>query len=203
MADKIQHLSDQIQKEGIDSATQKADEIIVNAKQQAEQLIANAEKECADKRASAEQDAAALTERSIKTIKQAGRDLLILLGQSCEKVVSSSLQHSVGNALSADLLKDLIKKSTSGENSSIEITVNESEVEALTAYCAELAAESGADISLSGHSEVLSGFTLGFKDKNVYLDFTGEAIADALGAFLRPELARLVSDAVREPVADA
>ncbi|MAW39646.1 MAG: hypothetical protein CMF27_01790 [Kiritimatiellaceae bacterium] len=203
MADKIQHLIDQIQKEGIDSATQKADEIIVNAKQQAEQLIANAEKECADKRASAEQDAAALTERSIKTIKQAGRDLLILLGQSCEKVVSSSLQHSVGNALSADLLKDLIKKSTSGENSSIEITVNESEVEALTAYCAELAAESGADISLSGHSEVLSGFTLGFKDKNVYLDFTGEAIADALGAFLRPELARLVSDAVREPVADA
>ena len=128
---------------------------------------------------------------------------MILLGQSCEKVVSSSLQHSVGNALSADLLKDLIKKSTSGENSSIEITVNESEVEALTAYCAELAAESGADISLSGHSEVLSGFTLGFKDKNVYLDFTGEAIADALGAFLRPELARLVSDAVREPVADA
>ena len=203
MADKIQHLIDQIQKEGIDSATQKADEIIVNAKQQAEQLIANAEKECADKRASAEQDAAALPERSIKTIKQAGRDLLILLGQSCEKVVSSSLQHSVGNALSADLLKDLIKKSTSGENSSIEITVNESEVEALTAYCAELAAESGADISLSGHSEVLSGFTLGFKDKNVYLDFTGEAIADALGAFLRPELARLVSDAVREPVADA
>ena len=76
-------------------------------------------------------------------------------------------------------------------------------MEALTAYCAELAAESGADISLSGHSEVLSGFTLGFKDKNVYLDFTGEAIADALGAFLRPELSRLVSDAVREPVADA
>ena len=203
MADKIQHLIDQIQKEGIDSATKQADEIITNAKQQAEQLIANTEKECADRRTSAEQDSAALTERSIKTIKQAGRDLLILLGQSCEKVISSSLQHSVENALSADLLKDLIKKSITGESGSIEIMVNESEVKALTAYCAELAAESGADISLSGHSEVLSGFTLGFKDKNVYLDFTGETIADALGGFLRPELAKLVSDAVREPVADA
>ena len=203
MADKIQHLIDQIQKEGIDSATKQADEIIANAKQQAQQLIANTEKECADRRTSAEQDSAALTERSIKTIKQAGRDLLILLGQSCEKVISSSLQHSVENALSADLLKDLIKKSITGESGSIEIMVNESEVKALTAYCAELAAESGSDISLSGHSEVLSGFTLGFKDKNVYLDFTGETIADALGGFLRPELAKLVSDAVREPVADA
>ncbi|MFL2860011.1 MAG: hypothetical protein ACJZ85_00555 [Pontiellaceae bacterium] len=203
MADKIQHLIDQIQKEGIDSATKQADEIIANAKQQAQQLIANTEKECADRRTSAEQDSAALTERSIKTIKQAGRDLLILLGQSCEKVISSSLQLSVENALSADLLKDLIKKSITGESGSIEIMVNESEVKALTAYCAELAAESGSDISLSGHSEVLSGFTLGFKDKNVYLDFTGETIADALGGFLRPELAKLVSDAVREPVADA
>ena len=203
MADKIQHLIDQIQKEGVDSATKQADEIIANAKQQAEQLIANTEKECADRRTSAEQDSAALTERSIKTIKQAGRDLLILLGQSCEKVISSSLQHSVENALSADLLKDLIKKSITGESGSIKIMVNESEVKALTAYCAELAAESGTDISLSGHSEVLSGFTLGFKDKNVYLDFTGETIADALGGFLRPELAKLVSDAVREPVADA
>ncbi|MAS98199.1 MAG: hypothetical protein CMF29_04650 [Kiritimatiellaceae bacterium] len=203
MADKIQHLIDQIQKEGIDSATKQADEIIANAKQQAQQLIANTEKECADRRTSAEQDSAALTERSIKTIKQAGRDLLILLGQSCEKVISSSLQLSIENALSADLLKDLIKKSITGESGSIEIMVNESEVKALTAYCAELAAESGSDISLSGHSEVLSGFTLGFKDKNVYLDFTGETIADALGGFLRPELAKLVSDAVREPVADA
>ena len=124
---------------------------------------------------------------------------MILLGQSCEKVISSSLQHSVGNALSSDLLKELIKKSIiSGESGSIEITVNESEVKALTAYCAELAAESGADISLSSHSEILSGFTLGFKDKNVYLDYAGDAIADALGAFLRPELAKLVSDAVRE-----
>lgn len=203
MADKIQHLIDQIQKEGVDTAIQKAEEIIADANQQAEQLIANAEKECAEKRAAAEVDAAALTERSIKTIKQAGRDLLILLGQSCEKVVSSSLQHSVEKALSTDLLKDLIKKSTSVESGSIEITVNESEVKALTAYCAELVSESGEEISLAGHSDVLSGFTLGFKDKNVYLDFTGEAIADALAAFLRPELAKLVNDAIREPAADA
>ena len=99
MADKIQHLIDQIQKEGVDTAIQKAEEIIADANQQAEQLIANAEKECAEKRAAAEVDAAALTERSIKTIKQAGRDLLILLGQSCEK-----------RALCAVLVKNTLEK---------------------------------------------------------------------------------------------
>ena len=44
----------------------------------------------------------------------------------------------------------------------------------------------------------LSGFKVAFKDRNVYLDYTGEAIAEALGAFLRPELAKTVSAIARE-----
>lgn len=203
MAEKIQYLIDQIQKEGVDAATQKADEIIAKAKLEAEQLLAATEKECAEKRAAAEQEAAAFTERSVKTIKQSGRDLLILLGQSCEKVVQSSLQQSVDESLSTDFIKDLIKRSIEGESGSIDVSVNEKDAADLTAYCADLAASSDASISLEANHAVLSGFTLGFKDKNVYLDYTGEAIAAALSSFLRPELAKLVSEAVREPVADA
>lgn len=203
MAEKIQYLIDQIQKEGVDAATQKADEIIVKAKKEAEQLIAAAEKECADKRLTAEQEAAALTERSIKTIKQSARDLLISLGQSCEKVIQSSLQHAVDESLTSDFIKDLIKQTIDKESGSIEVTVNEKDAATLTAFCADLAASSGKSIALETHHEVLSGFTLGFKEKNVYLDYTGEAIAAALGSFLRPELAKLVSEAVREHEANA
>jgi len=203
MAEKIQYLIDQIQKEGVDAATLKADEIIANAKKEAEQLLAAAEKDCADKRAAAEQESAAFTERSVKTIKQSARDLLISLGHCCEKVVQSSLQHSVHDSLTTDFIKDLIKQSIDKESGSIEITVNEKDAASLTAFCAELAASSGTSIALETHHDVLSGFTLGFKEKNVYLDYTGEAIAAALSSFLRPELAKLVSEAVREPVADA
>ncbi len=71
-------------------------------------------------------------------------------------------------------------------------------IAALAAFCAEQARKSGQEIELKSDSEVLSGFKVGFKDKSVYLDFTGEAVADALGAFLRPELAKAVSGIARE-----
>jgi hypothetical protein len=55
-------------------------------------------------------------------------------------------------------------------------------------------------MELVSDSEVLSGFTVGFKDRNVYLDYTGEAIAGALAAFLRPELAKTVSAVAAEQI---
>ena len=95
MAENIQHIIDQIQKEGIDNATKAADTIIKDAKLEAEKILQESNEKCAVMISKAEQKATALTDRSIITIKQAARDLLILLGQSCEKVVATSLQQSV------------------------------------------------------------------------------------------------------------
>ena len=202
MAENIQHIIDQIQKEGIDNATKAADSIINDAKLEAEKILQESNEKCAVMISEAEQKATALTDRSIITIKQAARDLLILLGQSCEKVVATSLQQSVQKNLSSDLLKDLIKRVVSDESGSVELTVNESEIKELTEFCAELSANSDVKIKLTSHSDILSGFTIGFKDKNVYLDYTEEAISNALSSFLRPELAKLVKDSVNEPITE-
>ena len=202
MTENIQHIIDQIQKEGIDNATKAADTIIKDAQLEAEKILQESNEKYAAKISEAEQKATALTNRSIITIKQAARDLLILLGQSCEKVVATSLQQSVQKNLSSDLLKDLIKRVVSDESGSVELTVNESEIKELTEFCAELSANSDVKINLTSHSDILSGFTIGFKNKNVYLDYTGEAISSALSSFLRPELAKLVKDAVNEPITE-
>jgi V/A-type H+-transporting ATPase subunit E len=129
---------------------------------------------------------------------------LITVGQGCEKVVSETLGKSTEAAISGDLLEKMIL-SVVGQNkdSSIELNVSDADKAALTSFCAEQAKKSGQSIDLQSDTEVLSGFKVGFKDQNVYLDFTGEAVAEALASFLRPELAKTVSGVAREQLTNA
>ena len=53
-------------------------------------------------------------------------------------------------------------------------------------------------IELHVDNEILKGFKVSFADDHVYLDFTQEAISDALTTFLRPKLAEIVSRVAKE-----
>jgi V/A-type H+-transporting ATPase subunit E len=200
MAEELKHLIEQIQKEGVEKAQEQADTIISQAKEKAAKIVSRAEEKAYDSLLKAKNESEAFAERSAKTLEQAARDLLITVGQGCEKVVTEVLGKEVDRALSPDLLKQMIAGLVEKDAVDFSITVSEKDKEALTAYCAELARESGREIELVSDAEVLSGFRVGFKDKSVYLDYTGEAIAGALAAFLRPELAKTVSAVAAEDI---
>ncbi|MCK4563290.1 MAG: ATPase [Verrucomicrobia bacterium] len=204
MAEELKHLIEQIQKEGVEKAEEQANTIISQAKEKAAKIVTEAEQKAHDSLLKSKTASEAFAERSVKTLEQAARDLLITVGQGCEKVVTETLGKNVSEALSGDLLQKMIL-SVVGQNkdSVIELSVSEADKAALTAFCAEQARQSGQEIELVSDSEVLSGFKVGFKDKNVYLDFTGEAVAEALAAFLRPELAKTVSGVAREQLSNA
>ena len=201
MAEELKHLIEQIQKEGVEKADEQANTIISQAKEKAAKIVTEAEEKAHAALLKAKTESDAFAERSVKTLEQAARDLLITVGQGCEKVVTETLGKNVDSALSGDLLEKMIL-SVVGQNkeSSIELSVSEADKAALTAFCAEQARASGQEIELQSDSEVLSGFKVSFKDQNVYLDFSGEAVADALASFLRPELAKAVSGVAREQV---
>ena len=204
MAEELKHLIEQIQKEGVEKANKQADTIISQAKEKAAKIVADAEEKANDTLQKAKTESEAFAERSAKTLEQAARDLLITVGQGCEKVVTETLGKNVTESLSGDLLQKMILSVVEqNKGSSVELSVSEADKAALTAFCAEQAKASGQEIELVSDSEVLSGFKVGFKDKNVYLDFTGEAVAEALAAFLRPELAKTVSGVAREQLATA
>jgi V/A-type H+-transporting ATPase subunit E len=204
MAEELKHLIEQIQKEGIEKANEQADTIISQAKEKAAKLVAEAEEKAHTLLKKAQIESEAFAERSVKTLEQAARDLLITVGQGCEKVVSGTLGQAVDTALSGDFLKQMIKgviEQSSG--SSVVLSVNDADKTSLASFSAELAKKSGKEIELVSDSEVLSGFRIGFKDNRVYLDYTGEAVATALSAFLRPELAKTVSAIAQEQLLKA
>jgi len=202
MAEELKHLIDQIQKEGVEKAEEQAEAILSQAKEKAAKLVAEAEQKAAELQAKAKTEAEAFAERSVRTLEQAARDLLITVGQGCEKVVTETLGQEVDKVIEGGLLEKMILsviEQHKGE--SAEFSVSDTDKAALTAFCAEQAKKSGQEIELKSDAEVLSGFKVGFKGSNAYLDFTGEAVAEALASFLRPELAKIVSNVAREQLA--
>jgi len=200
MAEELKYLIEQIQKEGVEKANEQADGILSQAKAKAAKIVSEAEAKAQETQQKAETQAQAFAERSTKTLEQAARDLLITVGQGCEKVITEILGKEVNSTLSGELLQKMISSVVEQGKGDTELTVSEADKANLTTFCADLAKKSGQAIDLNSDTEVLSGFKIAFKDKNVYLDYTGEALAEALAAFLRPELAKTVSAVAREQI---
>ena len=200
MAEELKHLIEQIKKEGVEKANTEAETIISQAKEKAAKIVAEAEGKAAEAVKKAETDSAAFADRSAKTLEQAARDLLITVGQGCEKVVTETLGKEVDSAMTADALQKIIADVVLKGDGNAAVTVSEADKAALTSYCATIAKQSGKNVELASSSEVLSGFKIPFEGKNVSLDYTGEAVAEALASFLRPELAKTVSGIAREQI---
>ena len=108
MAEELKHLIEQIQKEGVEKADEQAGTIISQAKEKAAKIVAEAEEKAYESLLKAKNESEAFAERSVKTLEQAARDLLITVGQGCEKVVTETLGKNVDGAVSGDLLEKMI-----------------------------------------------------------------------------------------------
>ena len=199
MAEEIQYIINQIKKEGVEEASKEASQIIENAKSEAKKIILNAENIYKEKSELAKKEAISLEKKSLNSVKQASRDLLILLGQCCEKIVVESLNSSVKKEINSSFLKELILKVVSDTNKdNMVISVNPNDAKELKDFASNLLKENGNKISLLESNEILKGFTLKFEDENVYLDYSSDSISSALAEFLRPEISKIISEIAEE-----
>ncbi len=198
MAEELQPLLDQIRKEGVEKAETEAAEILAQAKEKAAQTVRDAEAKAKELVAKAETDAEVFTERSIATIEQAARDVLITVGQGIENIISEIVAESTTDALNTEVLEQMLVNMAQscaekqGETR-IEMLVSEADQKELVKFfAAKYSDKMGHGIELHVDSEILKGFKVSFADDHAYLDFTQEAIAEALTTFLRPKLAEIV-----------
>jgi V/A-type H+-transporting ATPase subunit E len=198
MAEELQPLLDQIRKEGVEKADAEAAEILAQAKEKAAQTVRDAEAKAKALIAKAETDSEVFTQRSIATLEQAARDVLITVGQGIENIISEIVAESVDEALGIDVLEKMMVSMAEacadkqGETR-IELLVGEDDQKELVTFFAnKYSKKMDQGIELHVDNEILKGFKVSFADDHVYLDFTQEAIAEALTAFLRPKLAEIV-----------
>jgi V/A-type H+-transporting ATPase subunit E len=198
MAEELQPLLEQIRKEGIEKAEKEASELLAQAKEKAAQIVRDAEAKAKDIIAKAEADAEVYTQRSTAALEQAARDVLITVGQGIENIISDIISASTEEALTIEVLEQMMVKMAAacaehqGETR-IELLISEKDQKELVKFFTDRYRKKLIHgIELHVDNEILKGFKVSFADEHVYLDFTQEAIAEALTAFLRPKLAEIV-----------
>jgi len=205
MAEELQHLIDKIHSEAIKNADDEAAAILAGAKEKAATLVKEAEQKARDLISKAEKDAVLYTERSTRTLEQAGRDLLITVGQGVENILDDLVKESLDEALNIDVVKTMLVRmvdtymARGGKERRIALLVNPDEQQELIQFYAGRYREKlKGTIEIKPDDAVVKGFRVSFVDEHAHHDFSTEAIAEALSKFLRPHLAEIILRVARE-----
>lgn len=197
MAEELQGLLDRIQNEGIAKAEAEKTKIVDDAKAEAAKIVAAAKAEAASIVKKANEEAEISVAKGNDAIKQAARDVLIALRADIEARLKVLVSESVGDAMTPETMSRIILemvKAYSVRNPSgdatVELLLSQKDADAMTAlFKGSLLAQLKADPVIRISSDVSAGLQIGFKGTDVFLDFSDEALADVICAYVGPKLA--------------
>jgi V/A-type H+-transporting ATPase subunit E len=198
MAEELKSLLERIQKDGIDKAEAEAARVLEEAKARAESLVAQAGKDAEALLAKAEQDAKAFEERGRRALDQAARDVVLSVGDAVTATLQAVVQARVGEALKPEALTDMLVSlakayAKTGGGGGIGVLLSPEQQEKVTElFLAALGEEAARGVEIRSDAGIVAGFKLSLQDGQVQHDFTREAIAEALGDLLRPQIAERV-----------
>lgn len=199
MAEDLQYLIDRIQKDAIDKADNEATSILAAAKEKATLIIKEAEAQAKAKLEQADKEAIVYTERSERALEQSARDILITVGKSLEKMILDLLALQVDKSLSEDTIKELLLTLAKNYTSDVQVALSEADAKKLTSFImGEFKKQINSGVQVESDSAVRFGFRVKLDGGKVSHEFTNEAMADALSALLRPQLAKVVTKAATQ-----
>ncbi len=197
MAEELQGLLDRIQSEGIAKAEAEKTKIVEDAKAEAAKIVAAAKEEAASIVKKANEDAEISVTKGNAAIKQAARDVLIALRADIEARLKNLVTESIGEAMTPEtmgkIILEMVKaysvKKPSGD-ATVELLLSQKDADAMTAlFKGALLAQLQANPVIRISSDVSAGLQIGFKGTDVFLDFSDEALADVICAYVGPKLA--------------
>jgi V/A-type H+-transporting ATPase subunit E len=197
MAEDIKDLIEKIQQEGVKAAEDKAKEIEGQAKQQAEELIKEAKAAAKKITADAQNQADKMQESAKISLQQAGRDLMLGLKKEISDMLGELIIYAAREALKPQelvkIIASLVKNYNEKDKENIRIELNKADFEKLEeGLFSELGREAKKGITLKGEDDILAGFTISFDAGKSRFDFTDRALADYIGARLKPKLKEIL-----------
>ncbi len=201
MAQQIQELIDKIKSEGIQAASEKAQEIAVQAKLKAQEILDQAQKEAAQLILKTKDDCKKFEESTRIALKQSSRDTLLELRkeilQTLHAVISANIKTSLTPQALGSMIETTIKNFLQQKSSSIDIRIflSPSDLENLkNGFIAKLQEELRKPITLQAREDVNAGFTISFDAGKSSFDFTDSSLAEYLSGYLNPEVASLLKE---------
>lgn len=199
MADELQALLNRIHEDGLKKAESERHALLEKAAADARRLLAEAKVEAGRIIAAAQHEAELLRDKGEQSLRQAARDVLLSLRGELGQRVAAVARTACGNALDpavlAGVLTDLIRRfaELGGREQRFEVLLNPAQTAAVEqALSAALAADLRTRVDLSPVPSLKAGFRLRVSGSDVIYDFSDEALAEAMAAFLSPKLAAMV-----------
>ena len=192
---KLDNLIEKLKTEGVEAAKQQSADIIDNAKKESEQIIKKAKADADSLVKQAETKAIEFQRNSEAALKQASRDMVLVLEEKIINLFNKTLKTKVENSLSDELIKSLIIKIAEQikPDGTVRIQISDSDNSELMKVL-----QSGLKDTLKNEFDVKvsnrinKGFRIGIKEEDVYFDFTDESISTSLLEFLNPTLQKLI-----------
>lgn len=199
MADELQALLDRIQQDGLAKAEAEKEQLLTEARQEAARLVATAKQEAEHLVAEAKRNAELQLEKGRETLGQAARDVLLSLRERLQERLAAVAKQWVGAAVTpevfAQMLLEIVRAyvAKGGAVDDLSVLLPEADQEKLAAALGtSLWADLKAKPELSPVPDISAGFRVVFNQEDVAYDFTDEALAESLAAFLNPRLAELI-----------
>jgi len=199
---QLQELIDKIKKDGIESASVDAAKIKSEAEAEAGRIIAAAKKEAADIVSRGKTDAERSEKAGVAAIEQASRNLVLAFKGEIQALLDKLSAEAVSSAYSADVIKgilpDLIKNWAAKNTDSVAVLLSEGDLKKIEAALkSQLASALKGGVELKAGKNLDGGFHIVEKDGAAYYDFSAQAVAKLLSAYLNPRLAEILTNAAK------
>lgn len=193
---QLKEVISRLKDEGIEAAQNEAQQIIEDANVEAQKIISAAGQQAEKLRKQAEEDALRFEKSGTESVKQAGRDLVLLVKDQISKILTGLLSDEVGKALSGNELARCISDFVGRWQPTEEYSVILSEDEAArisAALITELRKKAGSTVvDIRPLPDVDAGFKIAIKQGAVVLDFSQQEVTRLLSQLLNARFAELI-----------
>ncbi len=199
MAEDLQGLLDKIQSEGLEKAEEQKNQIIQNANTRAAQIIADAEARAEFILKDAAAEAEALQNKANVTIRQAARDILLALKADLLRRLQDVVKQCAGEAMTPAVMAEMIRKIAENyalqKDDKVEVILSSRDFSKVSEQLsAALLQNLKAQPVIYMGQNFSGGLQIGFRDQDVFLDFSDEALADILCEFVGPKLTAVIKN---------
>jgi V/A-type H+-transporting ATPase subunit E len=199
--EEIKQLIDKIQKEGIQAGEEKAQHIEQVAKRRADEIVAKAKKQAEQILAEAQEKIKRTQESANVSIQQSARDVLLRLRteitQTLKKLITLEIRQSLEPQELAGLITDLVKTYAKQQTSDVVVALGKKDCEKLEqTLLSKMKHEMKKDITLKTDDAIKGGFVISYDKDKSHFDFTDQALAESISAWLEPTVVRLLKEAV-------
>ena len=195
MTEEIKDLISKIKNEGIKAAQDKSSQIELQAQALAEKIIKDAKVAAEKIIKDAKREAEQYKSSTEALLKQSGRDMLLSLKKEIISMLDMIIKKNIHASLTPEemlkIINSLIKANTQKEE--IVVAAKAEDLKKIQkGLLAGLSEEMKKHIILKPSDEISSGFTISYDAGKSLFDFSEEALAEYISAYLKPELNKIL-----------